>query len=78
MHARTDVDAYHEHPSGPFSLGPNRNAEAKAVADKIVPAIRPQQGRERCEFFADDEAGDYGYVLKRDGEIRAQMSVNRR
>ncbi|MCX6022429.1 MAG: hypothetical protein NTZ05_12010 [Chloroflexi bacterium] len=46
-----------------FSLGPNRGAEAKAVADKIVPAIRAQQGCERCEFFADDEAGDYGIVV---------------
>ena len=46
-----------------FNLGPNRAAEAQTIAKKIVPAIRAQPGCERCEFFADDETGDYGMVV---------------
>ncbi len=46
-----------------FSLGPGKRSAAEAIADKIVPAIRRQKGCDRCEFFADDEAGDYGIVV---------------
>src|SRR5262245_53348286 len=46
-----------------FSLGPNRGAEAKAIADRVVPAIRTRPGCERAEFFADDQTGDYGLVV---------------
>ena len=28
-----------------------------------MPKIREQKGCERCEFFADDEEGDYGLVV---------------
>ena len=46
-----------------FSLGSGKRSVAEALADKVVPAIRAQQGCDRCEFFADDEAGDYGIVV---------------
>ena len=46
-----------------FNLGPSTRSAAEAVADKIVPAIRAQPGCERAEFFADDAAGDYGFVV---------------
>ena len=46
-----------------FSLGTGKRPAAEAIADKVVPAIRAQKGCERCEFFTDDEAGDYGMVV---------------
>lgn len=46
-----------------FSLGTGKRPAAEAIADKVVPAIRAQKGCIRCEFFADDEAGDYGMVV---------------
>ena len=46
-----------------FSLGPGKRSAAEAIADKVVPSIRAQPGCERCEFFADYEAGDYGIVV---------------
>jgi hypothetical protein len=46
-----------------FSLGPGKRTEAEAIADKVVPAIRAQQGCDRCEFITDDDAGDYGIVV---------------
>ena len=46
-----------------FSLGPGKRSVAEGIADKVVPAIRAQKGCDRCEFFADDEAGDYGIVV---------------
>lgn len=46
-----------------FSLGAGKRAEAQAIADKIVPAIRSQPGCDRVEFFADYDAGDYGLVV---------------
>jgi len=46
-----------------FSLGPGKRSVAEAIADKVVPAIRAQPGCDRCEFFADDEVGDYGLVV---------------
>jgi hypothetical protein len=45
-----------------FSLGAGQRAAAEAIADAVVPAIRAQPGCERCEFFVDDAAGDYGFV----------------
>ena len=44
-----------------FSLG--ERSAAEALADEIVPAIRSQPGCERCTFFADYEAGDYGLAV---------------
>ena len=46
-----------------FSLGPGKRSAAETVADKVVPTIRKQKGCDRCEFFADNEAGDYGFVV---------------
>ena len=46
-----------------FSLGPGKRSVAEAIADEVVPAIRVQKGCDRCEFFADNEAGDYGIVV---------------
>ncbi len=46
-----------------FSLGSGQRTAAKAIADKVVPAVRAQQGCDRCEFFADNETGDYGLVV---------------
>lgn len=46
-----------------FSLGPGKRSVAEAIANKVVPAIRRQKGCDRCEFFADNEAGDYGIVV---------------
>jgi hypothetical protein len=46
-----------------FSLGPGTRSVAEAIADKVVPAIRAQKGCDRCEFFADYEAGDYGIIV---------------
>ena len=44
-----------------FSLG--ERSAAEALAKEIVPAIRSQPGCERCVFFADYEAGDYGLAV---------------
>lgn len=46
-----------------FSLGPGKRSVAEAIADKVVPVIRMRKGCERCEFYADDGAGDYGIVV---------------
>ena len=46
-----------------FSLGPDRRSDAEAIAKNLVPQIRSQPGCERCEFFADFEAGDYGLIV---------------
>ena len=46
-----------------FSLGPGKRSAAEKIADKVVPTIRAQKGCDRCEFFADNEAGDYGIVV---------------
>jgi quinol monooxygenase YgiN len=46
-----------------FSLGPGKRAAAEEIADKGVPAIRARPGCIRCEFFADNDAGDYGLVV---------------
>lgn len=46
-----------------FSLGPGKRSVAESIADQIVPVIRAQPGCERCEFFADHDAGDYGLIV---------------
>jgi len=46
-----------------FKLGPDRRADAQAIADDLVPKVRAQAGCERCEFFGDDETGDYGLIV---------------
>jgi quinol monooxygenase YgiN len=46
-----------------FSLDAGQRTAAKAIADKVVPAIRAQRGCGRCESFADNETGDYGLVV---------------
>jgi quinol monooxygenase YgiN len=46
-----------------FSLGSGKRPAAQAIADKVVPAIRAQGGCERCDFYGDDAAGDYGIVV---------------
>ena len=46
-----------------FSLGPGKRSAAEKIADKVVPAIRARPGCERAEFFADNEAGDYGILV---------------
>ena len=46
-----------------FSLGPGKRSVAESIADRVVPAIRAQPGCDRCTFFADYEAGDYGIVV---------------
>lgn len=46
-----------------FSLESGKRSAAQAIADKVVPAIRAQKGCERCEFYADYAAGDYGIIV---------------
>ncbi|HKX18431.1 MAG TPA: hypothetical protein VJT33_10520 [bacterium] len=46
-----------------FNLGSGQGSVARAIADEVVPAIRAQQGCDRCEFFADNETGDYGLIV---------------
>ena len=46
-----------------FNLGPGTRATAESIANRVVPLIRAQPGCERCEFFGDDESGDYGIVV---------------
>lgn len=46
-----------------FNLIPGSRASAQAIADRVVPVVREQPGCERCEFFADDEAGAYGMFV---------------
>jgi hypothetical protein len=58
-----------------FNLGPGARATAEAIASRVVPVIWGQQGCERAEFFADDEAGDFGIIAlwasKHDAETAA-------
>ena len=58
-----------------FNLGPGARATAEAIAHRVVPVIRAQPGCDRCEFFADYEAGDYGIIVlwasKRDADAAA-------
>ena len=46
-----------------FKLGQGKRSAAEAVADKVIPAIRKQPGCERAEFYLDDAAGDYGFIV---------------
>ena len=46
-----------------FSLGTGKRQAAEAVADKLIPAVRMQPGCERAEFYMDDEAGEYGFIV---------------
>ena len=60
-----------------FNLGPGTRATAEAIANRVVPLIRAQPGCDRCEFFGDHEAGDYGIVVlwasKDDADTAAGM-----
>lgn len=46
-----------------FTLGPGSRSTAERLADEIVPAIRAQNGCNKCLFLTDDDAGDYGIVV---------------
>ena len=46
-----------------FSLGPGKQSVAEGIADKVIPRIRGRDGCIRCEFFADNESGEYGIVV---------------
>jgi hypothetical protein len=46
-----------------FNLGPGARATGEAIANRVVPVIRAQPGCERCIFFANHDAGDYGLVV---------------
>lgn len=46
-----------------FTLGPGSRETAEKLADDIVPAIRAQNGCNKCLFITDDEVGDYGIVV---------------
>ena len=46
-----------------FSLGSGKRSAAEIVANKVIPRIRLQPGCERAEFFVDDAAGDYGFIV---------------
>ncbi len=46
-----------------FSLGQGKRSAAETVADKVIPAIRRQPGCDRAEFFLDDTAGTYGFIV---------------
>ncbi len=46
-----------------FHLGSGKRSAAEAVADVVIPTIRKQPGCERAEFFLDEAAGEYGFVV---------------
>jgi hypothetical protein len=46
-----------------FSLGQGKRSAAESVADKVIPAIRRQPGCDRAEFYLDDAAGEYGFIV---------------
>lgn len=46
-----------------FSLEPGSRSTAEKLADEIVPAIRAQNGCDKCLFLIDDEAGEYGFIV---------------
>lgn len=46
-----------------FNLGPGTHATAESIANRVVPLIRAQPGCDRCEFFGDNDSGDYGIVV---------------
>jgi quinol monooxygenase YgiN len=46
-----------------FKLGQEKRSAAEAVADKVIPPIRKQPGCERAEFYMDEAAGEYGFIV---------------
>ncbi|HUH98877.1 MAG TPA: hypothetical protein VLZ89_16065 [Anaerolineales bacterium] len=46
-----------------FNLAAGQRSAAEAFVDNILPAIRMQNGCDRCEFFLDDESGDCGFIV---------------
>ena len=46
-----------------FNLGPGTHATAESIANRVVPLIRAQPGCDRCEFFGDNDSGEYGIVV---------------
>ena len=46
-----------------FSLGAGRRSAAEGVADQVIPTIRKQPGCDRAEFFLDESAGAYGFIV---------------
>ena len=46
-----------------FTLEPGSRSIAEKLADDIVPAIRAQNGCNKCLFIVDDDTGDYGIVV---------------
>ena len=46
-----------------FTLEPGSRSTAEKLADEIVPAIRAQNGCNKCLFLTDDDAGDYGFIV---------------
>jgi len=59
-----------------FSLGPGKSSVAEGVADRVVPRIREQKGCIRCEFFADNESGDYGIVVLWESRAAADAAAS--
>jgi hypothetical protein len=49
---------------------------AEGIADKVIPRIREQKGCARCEFFADNESGDYGIVVLWDSKQAADAAAS--
>jgi len=46
-----------------FNLGTAARDPAGEIANRVAPFLRAQPGCERCEFFGDDESGDYGIMV---------------
>jgi quinol monooxygenase YgiN len=59
-----------------FSLGAGKRSAAKAIADKVVPAIRARPGCEKCVFFADYDTGDYGLVVLWESKEAAEAAAS--
>lgn len=49
---------------------------AESIADGVVPKIRAQKGCERCVFFADNAAGDYGIIVLWESEQAANEAAS--
>jgi quinol monooxygenase YgiN len=45
-----------------FNLTPGASTAAKSITDRVIPVIRAQPGCVGGEFFADNDAGEYGIV----------------
>lgn len=46
-----------------ITLEPGSGEAAHNLADEFVPAIKAQNGCNKCVFFADDSTGDYGIMV---------------